>query len=150
MIVVSPHFDDGVFGCGALLAAHPGSRVVTVFAGLPRERGQRTEWDERSGFADAEQAVTQRRREDRRALALLKAHGLWLDFADAQYGASPGVDEVAAVLRELLRPLAPATLLYPLGLFHSDHLLVHAACRASAASAPSGTSAAASPTPSRP
>jgi LmbE family N-acetylglucosaminyl deacetylase len=34
------------------------------------------------------------------------------------------------VLRELLRPLAPDTLLYPLGLFHSDHLLVHEACRA--------------------
>jgi LmbE family N-acetylglucosaminyl deacetylase len=130
VIVVSPHFDDAVFGCGALLAGHPGARVVTVFAGLPRDTRQCTERDARSGFADAHQAIAQRRREDRRALALLKAQPLWLDFADAQYGESPGVEDVAGVLRELLRPLAPDTLLYPLGLFHSDHLLVHSACRA--------------------
>ena len=136
MIVVSPHFDDAVFGCGALLAGHPGARVVTVFAGLPRDAGQCTEWDEHSGFADAREAIAQRRREDRRALALLKAQPLWLDFADAQYNETPGVEEVAAVLRELLRPLSPDTLLYPLGLFHSDHLLVHEACRAALGALP--------------
>jgi LmbE family N-acetylglucosaminyl deacetylase len=130
MIVVSPHFDDAVFGCGALIAGHPGARVVTVFAGLPRDAARCTEWDARSGFADAREAIAQRRREDRRALALLKAQPLWLDFADAQYGESPGVEDVASVLRQLLRPLSPDTLLYPLGLFHSDHLLVHEACRA--------------------
>jgi LmbE family N-acetylglucosaminyl deacetylase len=130
MIVVSPHFDDAVFGCGALLAGHPCARVVTVFAGLPRDAGRCTEWDAHSGFADAREAIAQRRREDRRALGLLKAQPLWLDFADAQYGESPGIDDVAAVLRELLRPLSPDTLLYPLGLFHSDHHLVHEACRA--------------------
>jgi len=136
VIVVSPHFDDAVFGCGTLLAAHPGARVVTVFAGLPRDPHQCTEWDERSGFADAEHAVTHRRREDRRALGLLRAHAVWLDFADAQYGESPAADAIAAVLRELLRPLARDTVLYPLGLFHSDHLLVHAACRAALAGLP--------------
>jgi LmbE family N-acetylglucosaminyl deacetylase len=83
MIAVSPHFDDAVFGCGALLAGHPGARVVTVFAGLPRDAARSTEWDTRSGFADAREAVAQRRREDRRGLALLKAEPLWLDFADA-------------------------------------------------------------------
>ena len=31
LAVISPHLDDGVFACGEMLAAHPGSVVVTVF-----------------------------------------------------------------------------------------------------------------------
>ncbi len=35
VVVVSPHLDDAVLGCGQLLAAWPGATVVTVFAGKP-------------------------------------------------------------------------------------------------------------------
>jgi LmbE family N-acetylglucosaminyl deacetylase len=33
LLVVSPHCDDAVLSCGSLLETHPGSAVVTVFAG---------------------------------------------------------------------------------------------------------------------
>lgn len=130
MIVISPHLDDAVFSCGCLLAEHPGSTVVTVFAGMPPEPRLRTEWDERCGFRDAGEAVSVRRDEDRRALALLRAQPLWLDFVDAQYGEPPSVPGLANALRELLLQRNDDRIVYPLGLFHSDHLLVHDACMA--------------------
>jgi len=34
LLVVSPHCDDAVFACGALLAASPGSIVVTFLPAL--------------------------------------------------------------------------------------------------------------------
>ena len=33
VVVLSPHLDDAVLGCGRLMAAHPGATVVTVYAG---------------------------------------------------------------------------------------------------------------------
>ena len=129
VLVISPHLDDGVFGCGRWLAMHPGSTVLTVFAGAPRDADRCTEWDAQCGFASAEQAVAMRREEDRRALAMLDARARWLDFADSQYGETPPVAAVADAVGELLRAQRPACVLYPLGLFHSDHRLVHEACR---------------------
>ena len=35
VVVLSPHLDDAVLGCGRLLSAHPGATVVTVYAGAP-------------------------------------------------------------------------------------------------------------------
>jgi LmbE family N-acetylglucosaminyl deacetylase len=136
LIVISPHLDDAVFACGALLAANPGSLVVTLFAGVPADAGQCTAWDARSGFADAAQAMHARREEDRRALALLEARPLWLEFTDSQYGASPTAGQLSAALQQALRGLAPETLLYPLGLFHSDHRLAHEASHAAAGALP--------------
>ncbi|MCV5262168.1 PIG-L family deacetylase, partial [Escherichia coli] len=76
-LVISPHLDDGVFGCGQLLAAHPGSTVLTVFAGVP-EAAPAPEWDRRCGFTSAQAAMAARREEDRRALTRLAARPLWL------------------------------------------------------------------------
>ena len=130
MVVISPHLDDAVFGCGQMLAAHPGSTVVTVFAGMPADAEQVAEWDVRCGFENAREAVTGRRDEDRKALALLGARPLWLDFTDSQYGPAPSVDDIATVLRAVLRAFVGHRVLYPLGLFHSDHRLVHEASAA--------------------
>ena len=129
MLVISPHLDDGVFGCGGWLAGHPGSTVLTVFAGAPPAHLPLTDWDARSVFVSGSEAVRVRREEDRRALAMLEATPCWLDFADSQYGASPSVEAVAGVLRDELLRRRPDLVLYPLGLFHSDHRLVHEACR---------------------
>lgn len=129
VVVISPHLDDGVFGCGRWLAMHPGTTVVTVFAGTPRDAGRCTEWDAQCGFESAEQALAVRREEDRRALAMLGARPRWLAFADSQYGETPTLAALADALAEMLRAQRPSTVLYPLGLFHSDHRLVHEACR---------------------
>src|SRR5436853_287558 len=52
MVAISPHLDDAVLSCGQLLAARPGSVVITVFAGMPRDGSQQTDWDRRCGFAN--------------------------------------------------------------------------------------------------
>jgi LmbE family N-acetylglucosaminyl deacetylase len=127
VIAVSPHLDDAVLGCGALLAARPGATVVTVFAGRPPASMPLPPWDRASGFHDGDDVFGARRREDRAALALLDATPVWLDFLDAQYGASPPLAVVAAALGRALPAQARATLCVPLGLFHSDHALTHAA-----------------------
>lgn len=128
IVAVSPHLDDAVFSCGQLLSAHPGATVVTVFAGLPPDGTPLPDWDARSGFDSAVQAVARRREEDRHALQQLQARPVWLDFLDAQYGVRAAPGELSAALRELLLDLQPDTLLWPLGLFHADHALVHEAC----------------------
>jgi LmbE family N-acetylglucosaminyl deacetylase len=131
MLVISPHLDDAVFGCGRLIAAHPGSVVVTVFAGVPRDAERLTEWDAACGFRSAAEAVATRRREDQAALALLDATPRWLDFCDSQYDETPALADLASVLGRAIADESPDRVLYPLGIFHSDHLLVHeAACAA--------------------
>lgn len=127
-LVVSPHLDDAVFGCGDWLLDHPGTAVATVFAGVPPHAGACTEWDARCGFANAAEALAERRDEDARALHLLGARPLWLDFLDSQYGLSPAVEDVARALGALADELGIGRLVFPLGLFHSDHLLTHRAC----------------------
>jgi LmbE family N-acetylglucosaminyl deacetylase len=130
-LLVSPHLDDAVFACGEWLSAHAGTRVVTVFAGMPQDASQRTDWDARCGFDNARQAVPARREEDRAALALLGCEPCWLDFGDSQYGHTPSVAAVAqALAAELGRLGADDLFIFPLGLFHSDHRLVHEACMA--------------------
>lgn len=135
-LIVSPHLDDAVFSCGQLLAAHPGSTVVTVFAGIPEPDTPASEWDRRCGFTSAAQAMAQRREEDRIALSLLEARPVWLDFLDSAYAAAPAPDEVARALQQVLLELAPDTVLFPLGLFHADHLLTHEAAQRAALALP--------------
>ncbi|HXG02249.1 MAG TPA: PIG-L family deacetylase [Candidatus Binatia bacterium] len=124
LLVISPHLDDAVFSAGGRLAAHPGAVVVTVFAGRPLAAAGLTPWDADCGFAPGEDVIGRRRREDRRALARLAARPHWLDFADSQYGASPLPAAVAAALAEVVRRERARRVLFPLGLFHSDHRLV--------------------------
>lgn len=131
LIVLSPHLDDAVFSCGALLAMNPGAVVVTVFAGVPDARQPGTQWDARCGFRDGATAMAARRDEDRRALARLDAQPVWLDFLDSQYGCSPAVTRVAQALVDALQRWVARSVAFPLGLFHSDHRLVHEAWRAS-------------------
>jgi LmbE family N-acetylglucosaminyl deacetylase len=128
LLVVSPHFDDGVFGCGCWLAASPGARVLTVFAALP-EAGLSTSWDQRCGFALSREAVLARHLEDDEALAGLDAVGVRLPFFDSQYERPASAAQIAASLGEFLRRSPAGEVAFPLGLFHSDHRLVSdAAC----------------------
>jgi LmbE family N-acetylglucosaminyl deacetylase len=126
-LVVSPHLDDAVFSCGDWLAAHPGSLVATVFAGAPQDVTQLTPWDAACGFTNAGQAVAARRAEDSAALATLSAGAIWLDFLDSQYLDSPGQAALSDVLCGVMGRASPDTVLFPAGLFHSDHVLAHSA-----------------------
>lgn len=126
-LIVSPHLDDAVLSCGDLMARCPGMVVLTVFAGIPPDPGQRTKWDEAAGFGCAGEAIAVRRDEDRQALAVLAATPVWLTFCDSQYHASPPPAALESALGDAIRRLGPDNILLPAGLFHSDHLLVHQA-----------------------
>ncbi|HEV7913626.1 MAG TPA: PIG-L family deacetylase [Albitalea sp.] len=142
MLIISPHLDDAVLACGRLLAARPGSTVATLFAGVPRNAQQLTGWDARCGFRSAEAAIAARRREDTAALWKLHATPVWLDFCDAQYEEPPAPAALADAVRRLIAELHPDLLVYPLGLYHSDHLLAHDACRAALRALPDTAAAA--------
>lgn len=126
-LVLSPHLDDAVMSCGEWLARHPGSTVLTVFAGAPRSGARITEWDASAGFHAGDDVVALRRAEDAAALRELGARPLWLSFRDAQYEAAPPVRDVAREIERAVRVLDPACVVLPLGLFHSDHVLVREA-----------------------
>lgn len=130
LLILSPHLDDAVFACGRLLASHPGTAVATVFAGAPPPRAPLTEWDRACGFAPGDDVIGARRIEDREALALLEATPIWLDFSDRQYGASVASADLIEPLDRLFARTSPAAVFFPLGLFHSDHVLVHEAALA--------------------
>jgi LmbE family N-acetylglucosaminyl deacetylase len=127
VLVLSPHLDDAVFACGQLLALlsrlRP-VRVATVFAGRPKAGAAHTEWDRAGGFAPGDDVIAARREEDRRALIQLGAVPAWLSFLDSQYGNTPTARQVASSLVRLLCRWRPSLVLFPLGLFHSDHHLV--------------------------
>lgn len=126
--VISPHLDDAVFSCAMLLASCPGSIVCTVFCGEPAPP-QRTPWDREAGHRDSSEALRERVAEDERALAIVGAHGVRLPFLDSQYGCSPSVAEIADALAHAWRRSGAPSLVAPLGLYHSDHVLVGDACR---------------------
>lgn len=126
LVVVSPHLDDAILSCAGLLALRPRSTVVTVYTARAPAPALLTDWDQRCGFPDASAAMACRLAEDERALGIVGATGLALEFLDSQYTAS--ADEDAPRLTEcLLRQLAglaPASVALPLGLFHCDHIRV--------------------------
>lgn len=124
VLAVSPHLDDAVFSCGALLATCRPAVVATVFAGEPEQRDVVTSWDSSCGFINAHHAMQARRQEDRMALGILDARPVHLSFLDAQYGHSPDPRDVRHAVHEVIAREKPETVLIPLGLFHSDHILV--------------------------
>ena len=126
-LVISPHLDDAVFSCGQLLAQAPGSVVVTVFAGIPARGSDAPPWDRRAGFHTADEAVRSRRDEDRRALAMLGAQPVCLDFLDDQYGTRAASTAIAARLADTIDAHPGFGVLAPAGLFHRDHIQVQQA-----------------------
>lgn len=127
VVVISPHLDDAVLGCGQLLAGHPRSVVITALAGRPPSYATVTGWDAAAGFRPGEDVIAARRAEDRAALEILDARPVWLDFTDDQYGHSPATGILACALEKAIAATALATIYIPLGLFHRDHELTHAA-----------------------
>jgi LmbE family N-acetylglucosaminyl deacetylase len=128
LLVVSPHCDDAVFACADLVAAHPGARVVTVFAADPAAGDTRLRpWDADCGFGRADDVMRVRRAEDRAALALIGARPIWLPFRDDQYGHTAGVAVLADALMQVVDVVRPSVIAVPLGIFHRDHVLAHEA-----------------------
>jgi len=127
--VISPHFDDAAMGAGNLLLSYPGSTVVTVYASAPTHYPTPpSEWDALGGFESGDDVVALRRIEDQRAMDLLGADHIWMEFVDNQYldkteRSTPA--EVASSLETVLRALHPTAIFLPFGLGNPDHDVTH-------------------------
>lgn len=132
--VVSPHLDDAVLSCGAVMSAMDTPVVITVFAGNPGDWSELSGWDALCGYAPGTDVVEARRIEDDEALSCLGARGIRLNLLDEQYRSSdPQASEPRAetVGREILGAIRGAgvdTVFVPLGLGHTDHRLTREAC----------------------
>jgi LmbE family N-acetylglucosaminyl deacetylase len=132
VVVVSPHLDDAVLGCGNFLAARPGATVVTVFAGNPPAYPDpMRKWDVQGGFAPGDDVMEVRRAEDRAALAVLDATPVHLD--NVEYTYNPGdrptsPEQLVESLAPALATLRPTLVLAPFGLANPDHDVTHRAC----------------------
>jgi LmbE family N-acetylglucosaminyl deacetylase len=131
IVVLSPHLDDAVLGCGGLLAAHPGSTVLTVFAGAPAVYPDpMTWWDQLSGFSSGDDPLDARRHEDARALAAIGAEPVWLDFVEHQYLDKADRVRPSAVvdaIEDAVRRRDPTMVVAPFGLANPDHDCTHEA-----------------------
>ncbi len=132
VVIVSPHLDDAVLGCGRFMAAHPGVTVVTVFAGNPPAYPDPMRlWDVQSGFGPGDDVMEVRRKEDHAALGMLDATPHHLGFVEHTYnpGDKPVAPEMLApVIGDALRSLSPTLVLAPYGLANPDHDATHRAC----------------------
>lgn len=151
--VISPHMDDAALSCGRVLAAFPGSHVVTVFSGGPAGVRPLPDWDRRSGvFEPGDDVMGMRHVEDDEAMKVVGAHAHRLEFWDEQYRAGrpvtwprfrPGAVARAAArlahdpqledaiydrLCTVVESLEAETWLIPLGLWHGDHKKTARAC----------------------
>ncbi|HUY67311.1 MAG TPA: PIG-L family deacetylase [Acidimicrobiales bacterium] len=129
IVVVSPHLDDAVLGTSHLLLRHRGSTVVTVFAGFPaRYPDPPAPWDAAGGFRSGDDVVGARRQEDRRALELVDARPVWLDFVEHQYlplSDRPTPEAVAPDLETAIRSAGATAVFLPMGLANPDHGTAH-------------------------
>jgi LmbE family N-acetylglucosaminyl deacetylase len=159
VLVVSPHLDDAVLSCGALLAQLADRHritVATVFTAaaprpwsLPARRQLRT-----LGGPDAEDFFAQRRAEDRDVLAGIGAAAVHLGFRDALFRRGPRwpayptfrfdaargriaasdaglAAQVSARVDEITRADEAGVIFAPLGVGrHVDHLITRRAARA--------------------
>jgi hypothetical protein len=136
-LLLSPHWDDAVLDCWALLSSPRELQVVNVFAGIPAP-GSVAIWDAITGAADSAARARERVEEDATALRRAGREPVGLALLDAQYrvGApEPGLQQLDQALCDALaggvardgeRPaLATAGVYVPAAIGgHADHLLV--------------------------
>ncbi len=136
VLIVSPHFDDEVFGCGgtAALAARAGSEVSTVFLTDGRKGYPRGAFAGLgpAALAEAEAGVAATRREESQRA------GKILGFADPEFlelpetALAPTADAVAR-LADVLAVRAPEAVFLPFFTeLHPDHWMTNVLFLASA------------------
>jgi LmbE family N-acetylglucosaminyl deacetylase len=130
LLVISPHLDDAVLSCGALLLAHPGATVATLFAASPDTYSDPlNEHDTDCGFQPGDDTMAVRRDEDVRAMRRLGATPRWLSLCQNSHAAR--ADPIAVppgavdALVETIADVQPTCVVAPLGLSHPDHQACH-------------------------
>lgn len=140
VVCLSPHLDDAVLSCGGLLSRWRAEgrpvRVITVFAGPPppQEELSLLALLLHQAWGDLPDPVAYRRREDIRAMRVLRLSGRrWTyrdaiyrhpayDSFDALFGRPAEEEALEKALRRRCRALQADLLLFPLAVgHHVDH-----------------------------
>jgi LmbE family N-acetylglucosaminyl deacetylase len=157
-VVMSPHLDDAVFSCGALLAHLAAGHLITVATAFTAAAPPPWSLPARRhlgalGGVDAEDLFRQRRAEDKEVLAGIGAVPVHLGFRDAlfrrgrmgpayptfRFDAGRGrvascdaglAAEVSAEVSQISRASEAGVIFAPLGIgCHVDHLIIRRAAR---------------------
>lgn len=125
LLIICPHGSDAIFSCGEVLASRRGIVLVTLFAAMPSAELPLTDWDAAGGFSSTGEAMVQRRKEQQRAVDLLHATPLPLDFLGSQYGDPPNTIGLGEAIATVIDEENPDSIMLPAGLHHVDHVLAH-------------------------
>jgi LmbE family N-acetylglucosaminyl deacetylase len=101
LLLVSPHVDDAVLSCAALVERVEPIEIVTVFAGGP-DPPQRGWWDVECGFSSSAESAPARRREDDAAFAGTPHRRSYLDLLEVQYVDGRTAAERDAIARTII------------------------------------------------
>jgi LmbE family N-acetylglucosaminyl deacetylase len=141
LLVISPHIDDAVLSCEALLKYARDVHVLTIFGGDAPIGAPMLEWDLECGFSVGINVMEARRKEDTQALTKLGATPLWSEELQEGYRTEPAdLDRLTTLITDTIDTTSPSHFMFPLGLKHHDHLLVAAAGAAAARARPVPTS----------
>lgn len=102
LLVVSPHLDDAVLSCSAVLERSEPVDVLTIFTGAP-EPPQTGWWDEECGFSSSAESVPARLREDEAAFSGTPHRRHYLSLVEMQYVGRPRVDGDAHTIATSIR-----------------------------------------------
>lgn len=124
-LLLSPHFDDAVFDCWALVSSERDVQVVNVFAGAPAP-GDVAAWDAMTGAGDSAARVRERIAEDARALARAGRTPRNLANLDAQYRSRLARVSLDALDSQLAAPVTGVARVHATAGIggHRDHALV--------------------------
>lgn len=118
VLIVSPHPDDAVLSCWALLAKPEPVEVLDVFAGSPDPPRQGA-WDLRCGFRDSAESSRARREEELRALEGTPHRATFLDLVNVDYVDGPRVpgdrDVIVSAIRGWIARTGGGTVALPAG-----------------------------------
>lgn len=84
LLLVSPHLDDAVFSCAALVERPEPIDIVTVFAGEP-DPPQQGWWDLECGFSSSAESTRARRQEEEAAFAGTEHGRSYLELLELQH-----------------------------------------------------------------
>ncbi len=134
IVVVSPHLDDAVLGCGRLLAAHPGATVVTVYAGRAGELSRSADalghgLRLRAGRRRARRPQASRTGA-RSACSMRPPCGSTTSSTSTSTSPTGSVPtRPSAGLEAAIRAADPTAVFMPFGLANPDHTATHDAAR---------------------
>ncbi len=135
IVILSPHFDDGVLSLGGLMAKREYPLLLATFFTRRPAEVLHTNWDRISGFSNSDEAVFLRTKENKEALAPFNAIIKNYDYPDLQYRKENQDKEIQREIAKDIQSIITAyqnreIFVYGPGIFgkkitHPDHKIVH-------------------------